>query len=193
MDEAFITPLYGFDLEKTTVPRMRWLKAISLLVLLAVPLFPLGTKCSAEQPATPAQYLAIIVIDACRPDYFQLTDIPNLRLLMANGVTYARAWLAQLEANTPPGHATVSTGSLPRNQGVIGFAWRDPIMGNMTTPTTIEAVSQGRLGEAIVASGAVLIPQLVKEVDRTAKVLAISSNKYFAAAAMGNRYADYIV
>ena len=175
------------------VPRLSRLKSVTLLVLLTVLLLPLGTMCSAEQPTASAKYLAIVVIDACRPDYFQLTDIPNLRLLMANGATYTRAWLAQLESNTPPGHATISTGSLPRNQGVIGFGWRDPVTGTMARPTTIEAVSQGKLGEAIVASGAVSIPQLVKEADPTAKVLAISSNKFFAAAAMGNQYADYIV
>jgi len=164
-----------------------------LLALLIVPLLTFGAECSAKDSAAPAKYLSIIVIDACRPDYFQLTDIPNLRLLMARGVTYPNAWLAQLEANTPPGHATISTGSLPRNQGVIGFGWRDPVIGNMTQPTTMEAVSQGKLGEAIVASGAVSIPQLVKEADPTAKVLAISSNKFFSAGAMGNLFADYIV
>ena len=173
--------------------RLRQLKVISLLILLPVLMLPLSPKCLAEQSSISAKYLAIIIIDACRPDYFELTDIPNLRFLMANGVTYSRAWLAQLEANTPPGHATVSTGSLPRNQGVIGFGWRDPATGNMTRPTTIEAVSQGKLGEAIVASGAVSIPQLVKEADPTAKVLAISSNKFFSAGAMGNLYADYVV
>lgn len=171
---------------------LRQLKATLLLALLVIALFSYGANCSSEQPAASAKYLAIIVIDACRPDYFQLTEMPNLRLLMANGVTYAKAWLGQLESNTPPGHATVSTGSLPRNQGVIGFGWRDPVAGNMVQPTTIEAVSQGKLGEMIVASGAVSIPQLVKEADSTAKVLAISSNKFFAAGAMGNQYADYI-
>lgn len=172
---------------------LRQLKTVSVLILLVILLFPIGGECSAEQPAASAKYLAIIVIDACRPDYFQLTDMPNLRVLMANGVTYAKAWLAQLESNTPPGHATISTGSLPRNQGVTGFGWRDPATGSMIRPTTIEAVSQGKLGEVIVASGAVSIPQLVKEVDPSAKVLAISSNKFFAAGAMGNLYADYIV
>jgi len=168
-------------------------KTITLLILVSVVLAPSSFVPLRGISAPAAQYLVIVVIDGCRPDYLQLTDVPNLRYLMSNGVTYSKAWLGQLVANTPPGHATVTTGSLPKNQGVIGFAWRDPATGGIAAPTTIEAVSQGRLGEAIVSSGAVSIPQLIKQAYPDSKILSVGSSKYFAAAAMGNKYADYIV
>ena len=193
MNDAFIIPLNEGDHETGRVSTLRQARAILLLLLATVLMSPLYPSATGEHQTVAARYLAIVVVDACRPDYLQLAEIPNLRLLMANGVTYSRAWVAQLESNTPPGHATVSTGSIPRNQGVIGFGWRDPISGGMIAPTTIEAVSQGRLGEVIAASGAVTIQQLVKEVDPNAKAVAVSSDKFFAAAAMGGKYADHIV
>lgn len=172
---------------------LKQLGAFSLMLLVVVLLLSAAPKSSADPQTASARYLALISIDACRPDYLHLTEIPNISSLMTNGVTYTRAWTGQLESNTPPGHATTATGSLPRNQGVIGFGWRDLSRGNMTWPTTIEAVKQGRLGEIIAASGAVSIQQLIKENDPSAKTVTVSSNKFFAAAVMGNKYADHII
>src|SRR5712692_7644633 len=86
-------------------------------------------------------YLVLIVLDGCRPDYFDLVPMPNLRRLMRRGVTYTQAFVGQLIANTPPGHATIGTGVHPKHHGVQGFWWKDPKTGRVTRPTDVGAVN----------------------------------------------------
>ena len=92
----------------------------------------LDTIVGAESPlpalaAGQAHYLCLIVLDGFRPDYLNLANMPAFHALASRGISYDRAWVGQLESETPTGHATIGTGSFPRHNGVIGFEWRDPV------------------------------------------------------------------
>ncbi|GAC1660079.1 MAG: hypothetical protein NVS9B15_24310 [Acidobacteriaceae bacterium] len=45
---------------------------------------------------------------------------------MRNGVTYDRAWVGEMESSTPDVHVTFGTGTLPRENGFLGFSWATP-------------------------------------------------------------------
>jgi len=140
-----------------------------------------------------AQYLVLIVLDAFRPDYISLAPMPALTALIRRGITYDRAWVAQLESETPTGHATLSTGSLPPRNGVIGFEWRDPQTGRERLDGWPPGVLAGAMERDLKAAGAPSIPQAVKAADPKARVVALSSEKIYAADAMGGFAADYIL
>jgi predicted AlkP superfamily pyrophosphatase or phosphodiesterase len=139
-----------------------------------------------------ARYLVLISIDACRPDYFTFADVPNIKALMSAGVTYDGAWVGHLRNDTPPGHVTMATGAFPRNHQVIGFHWRDPATGKQFKPTTWFGVAKGQLNEFIAKSGCVSIGSLYKKEFPGSKVAALSSDKFYAAAALGADSADFI-
>lgn len=139
-----------------------------------------------------ARYLVVIVLDAFRPDYMRLAPMPALTALMQEGVTYDRAWVGQLQSYTPTGHASLSTGVMPKRHGVIGFEWRDPASGMEVYDAWSKEVLLGTLDRDLKASGTESIPAAIKAADPSAVVVALSSEKVYAADAMGGPAADYI-
>lgn len=142
--------------------------------------------------ASPFQHVVVIVIDGARPDYLDLTPMPNLRRLMRDGTVYTRAWIGQMIANTPPVHATLATGTLPRTNGVIGFGWKDPSSGRMTWPTSLEAVMRGEQQRVLAAAGVPTIAGILRARRPGLVAASVSSSKFFAADAMGLE-ANYVV
>ena len=92
-----------------------------------------------------APYLVMVVMDAFRADYVHLASMPNLEWLLNRGTYYPSAWVGQLQSNTVPSHATISTGATPTHQGVIGFSWRDPETGEEVYTGWYKDVMAGRL------------------------------------------------
>lgn len=152
-----------------------------------------GMPESALAQSGIARYLVLIVLDAFRPDYITLAPMPALTALIRRGTTFDRAWVAQLESETPTGHATLSTGSLPRHDGIIGFEWRDSITKRERLDAWPRGVLSGAMDRDLKSSGAPSIPQAVKVADPKATVVALSSEKVYAADAMGGYAADYIL
>jgi predicted AlkP superfamily pyrophosphatase or phosphodiesterase len=142
--------------------------------------------------STKAKRLVMVCIDACRPDYLDLTETQNLAKLKERGVTYDQAWVGQLRNDTPPGHVTMATGAFPRTTGVIGFHWRNPDTGAQFKPTTWFGVQRGQMNQFVAASGCPSIGTMLKQANPGAKVAAVSSNKFYAAAGFGADCADYI-
>src|SRR6266536_73639 len=85
-----------------------------------------GPHSARSSTAANRTYLVLLVLDGARPDYFRLASTPNLHWLMARGTTYTQAFVGQLMANTPPGHASIGTGLFPSHHGIPDFAWKDP-------------------------------------------------------------------
>jgi arylsulfatase A-like enzyme len=137
--------------------------------------------------------LVLVVLDAFRFDYQQLAPMPNLGRLMQRGSTFTNAWVGQLESVTPASHATISTGATPSRQGIMGFSWRDPTTKQEVYGGWYDEVLAGRLEQQMLSHNVNSIPQAVKAVDSTARVVALSSEKYYAADAMGGPAADYII
>lgn len=140
-----------------------------------------------------AEYLVVIVLDAFRPDYAELAPMTSLGKLARAGTVYDRAWVAQLESETPVGHASLSTGARPRNDGVIGFEWRDPSTHQEVLDGWPAGVLAGDLERDLKRAGTNSIPLAVKAADPKAKVVTLSSEKIYAADAMGGWAADYIL
>lgn len=140
-----------------------------------------------------APYVVVLVMDAFRADYETLCPMPNLHTLMQAGTSYTNAWVGHLESYTPTGHATISTGAKPAHTGVIGFSWRDPKTGQEDYTGWWQGVMSGRLEAQLQQHGVNSIPQAMKRQDPHARVVALSSEKYYAADAMGGPAADYII
>jgi hypothetical protein len=145
----------------------------------------------ASGPA--AHYLVVIVLDAFRPDYMDLTEMPALRALMSQGVSYDGAWVGQLESVTPVSHTSLSTGALPRRTGIVGFEWRDPVKKKEDYDGWPQGVLQGDLERDIRQSHTTSIPMAIKAANPKAKVVSLSSEKVYAADGMGGPAADYIL
>lgn len=122
-----------------------------------------------------------------------LAPMPELESLIRRGTVYERAWLGQIESLTPVGHATLSTGALPRHHGIIGFEWLDPTTDLEVMDGWDLGSSLGSVGRDIHAAHPACIPQAIKHANPNATVVALSSEKYYAADAMGAQTADYVL
>lgn len=140
-----------------------------------------------------AEYFCLIVLDAFRPGYLQLAAMPALESLARRGTFYERAWVGQIESETPVGHATISTGSLPRHNGIIGFEWRDPVSRREVLDGWEQSGMLGQVGRDIQHAHVDSIPQAIKRSNAAATVVTVSSEKIYAADAMSAHTADYVL
>ena len=173
-------------------------KSAALLLATLVALSVLAGCAGQEKIAPPAapgvpDYLCLIVIDACRPEYFDLAPMPNLKALSDRGAAYSQAWVGHVINNTPPGHTTIATGRVPAHSGILGFDWKDPGTGTMVRPTDFRGVYAGELGRIQKDAGDRSIQAFVKARYPDSISAAVSSHKFYAAASMGGYSADYIV
>jgi phosphonoacetate hydrolase len=139
-------------------------------------------------PVTP-KYLVLMVLDGARPDYFDLTSLPHVDALRNAGTQYTKAFDGILEAETPSGHATIATGSRPDKDGLLGFDW-----ANTTTRYSLFSPDQmGTVEQLMQDSHAPTLASLYKQKFPSARVVAVSGHKYYAAAPLGGPSADAIV
>lgn len=138
-------------------------------------------------------YLVLIIMDGFRPDYATLAPMRHLRALMARGMSYDTAWVGQLESETPTSHATIGTGVYPKKHGVVGFGFRDPSTGGYVyMPTDLNQIGAGKLTRLIEGGGVPTLSDLVHRQNQRNITVAISGEKYYAAATVGAG-ADYVL
>jgi arylsulfatase A-like enzyme len=167
------------------------LLATAVVAAVATTHLEFGVAGSGARPAP--RYLVIIVMDGFRPDYMTLAPMRHLHALMRSGTAYSRAWVGQLETETPTGHATIATGAYPRKHGVIGFVWRDPSGQNITwTPTDLKLLGSGAMEKLIESGGVPTISDELHQSFPGAKSASMSGEKYYASDAMGTG-ADYVL
>ena len=137
-------------------------------------------------------YLVVLVLDGARPDYFSVPGIPHIQALMRQGTQYTNAWAGILESETPSGHATIGTGSEPRQDGIPSFSWAtsDNIPVSLFDPNSVR---QGALENLLTQARVPSIASLVHKADPKARVVALSGHKYYAADAIGGPSADVIM
>ena len=152
---------------------------------------PSLTPAPTQLPAA-AQYVVLIVLDGCRPDYFDLADLPNLQALIQAGSSYPDAWVGQLDSNTAPGHTTMSTGSFPNHHDILSFNWLSPL-GSISDPTGDAAVNKGEMADIVRASGVPTLAGLIKERYPDGIVAAVSATKAHAAMGLGSGPTDIIL
>jgi Type I phosphodiesterase / nucleotide pyrophosphatase len=138
------------------------------------------------------RYVFVFVIDGGIPSYLKLGDFPHIAGLSREGITYTRAWDGMLETETPTGHASLGTGSLPRRHGVLSFSWvRDN--GSVEHPTNPVPIAQGDLERVLAGSGVPSIASELKRADPSATTVVTSGHKDYAVDSVGGPYADYLM
>jgi hypothetical protein len=160
---------------------------------------------SAPIPPASAKYLAIVIIDGCRPDYLNYGHLPNLRSMIGRGTSYRNAWSGIMQAITPACHASLTSGLFPKNDGgILGFWWENPTnqrygaCANLSDtldpnqPGGRAAIDADSLSRLLKEAQSPTMAGLLKQVDPTAKVYASSGVKFCAADAAGGPDADYI-
>jgi arylsulfatase A-like enzyme len=142
--------------------------------------------------ATRPQYVFLLILDGALPSYFTLGRFPHIAALIRRGVTYSRAWDGMLESETPTGHASLGTGSLPRRHGVISFSWvTDKDVSEQ--PTNPIPIRQGQLELMLHRSGVPSLASLLKQHDPGARVVVTSGHKDYAVDSVGGWAADYMM
>ncbi len=168
-------------------------------VLAAVTIFFAGlgygtSPAAAQAPESSGpRYAVIMVLDGARPGYFNLAKMPNLHWLMRHGTTYHQAFVGQMIANTPTGHATIGTGLFPKHHGILGFWWKDPRTDTMTRPTDNGPDEAGALEQVLTDHHASTIAANLHAADPTGQVVSVAGHKCYAADAMGGPAANDIL
>jgi len=88
-----------------------------LAAILVLALVETGPAASA-----PPKRVLIVVMDQMRPEYVDLFDMDNVRMLMDDGVSYPNAYLGHMAAETVISHNVMTTGLLPKHMG-----WSDEV------------------------------------------------------------------
>jgi hypothetical protein len=143
-----------------------------------------------DPTATTARYLVLMVLDGARPDYLNVTSLPHLQALQSQGASFSNAIDGILEAETPSGHATIGTGSRPDRNGILGFSW-----GSSATDSysLFSPDQMGALEQILQNTHVPTLAGLYKQRFPTARVVALSGHKYYAAAPLGGPSADAIM
>jgi hypothetical protein len=134
-------------------------------------------------------YLVLLVVDGAKPDYFTVPNIPHIDALRKSGTWYTNAMAGILESETPSGHATIDSGSEPKQDGILSFSWA----GNTNKEVSLfseSVIRQGLLERIMKAAGSPSIAGDVHAADPHAQVVALSGYKYYAADALGGPDAD---
>ncbi len=163
----------------------RFFPAGTVLLLLVTLGCLAGPSPNPTPTPDPFPYLVILVIDGCRPEYLDLAPLPHLEQLAREGVTFERAWVGQVVSNTPPGHATIATGTLPSRHGLVSFWWKEAETGEVVWPTRHEDVRVGEETAILEAAGVPTFASLYRRRHPAALVAATGGYKSFAVAALG--------
>ena len=105
----------------------RWLALGCSLLLGCAAVRPAGPP--PKPGASPPRLAVLLSIDQLRADMPQRLHgrfgEGGFRRLYDQGVVYARAAYAHSATETAVGHATLSTGALPRDHGIVGNEWSE--------------------------------------------------------------------
>lgn len=137
-------------------------------------------------------YVVLIVLDGARPEYFQVGNIPHVEAVVKAGAQYTTAFSGILESETPSGHAAIGTGAMPAQNGVLGFWWGNgqKVKVDLFNP---QKIRNGDMERIIWESKIPTLAGRVHARDMSAKVVAVSGSKYYAADAIGGPSADIIM
>jgi Type I phosphodiesterase / nucleotide pyrophosphatase len=101
------------------VRRATVLLAVLSSLVLAAPVQAHGSKHQ------PPKRVLVMILDQFRPDYVNTFDMPNVRALMRDGVSFRNAYLGHMASETVISHNVITSGHLPRTMGWADEAFRD--------------------------------------------------------------------
>jgi predicted AlkP superfamily pyrophosphatase or phosphodiesterase len=184
--------------------RLRRAAQLPVALIAAFSLFLSASRASASpgipwQPGDPvihaitpqAKYLVLMVVDGGRPDYFSSPNLPHIQALAAHGTQFTNAISGILESETPAAHTTISTGSTPRRNGIIGFSWaQDNERYTIFNPDIVRA---GAMEHIMQNAHVPTIVGMYKAQYPKATAVALAGAKYYAADPLGGPAADAIM
>jgi predicted AlkP superfamily pyrophosphatase or phosphodiesterase len=153
--------------------RIRKFRRFLMLTAIAVS----SARAQATRPAGQAKTTAsrpklvvVIVVDQLRADYLEKFDGQwngGLRRLLEEGAWFRNAAYPYASTETCVGHATVSTGALPMNHGMVTNAWWDRESQAMVTCTADPNAKNVAYGGATAKGGdsawRMLVPSFAEE------------------------------
>ncbi|GAC1444763.1 MAG: hypothetical protein NVSMB52_04430 [Chloroflexota bacterium] len=186
------------DTRSAFLPKVVLIASRLLLPLLVFVLIGgiLDTPVRAASSTPTAQYVCLIVLDAGRPDYItkNLASMPNMRAFLQHSRWYNRAWVGNLMSITPPDHAVIGTGSLPKNDGgVVNWDWGVHSTGKIS-PTFQDKANylNGYIFKVIKDSGTPTLAGAIRKKYPDGLVVAGSGAHFHAAGPMGGPDASWI-
>src|SRR5215213_5725226 len=168
--------------------------AASFVLLLSILLVPASSGGQARKAPERAgngsskpRLAVVIVVDQFRYDFLE-RFLPHFgkngfRRLISQGALFANANYNYVPTYTAPGHASIFTGSVPSQNGIVGNSWFDRAAGAlrvMVSDSSVRLVNDsGVTGEPGVASPRVMIgttigDQLRLSNNMLSKVVAVS-------------------
>lgn len=175
---------------------MKPYRSAALLSLSMSLLLPFTASAASSSQSLTAKYVCMIVLDAGRPDYItnHIRQMPNMRAFLKHARWYNRAWVGDLMSITPPGHAVIGTGSLPKDDGgIVNWDWGMHKTG--TISPTFQAISTYQSGYAfrlMKASGTPTLAGIIHTKYPHGIVIAGSGAHFHAAGPMGGPDANWI-
>ncbi|MGH2448763.1 MAG: alkaline phosphatase family protein [Chloroflexota bacterium] len=172
---------------------MKRLLIVPLLAVFMAGGLPLTVSAAAPQTA---KYVCLIVLDAGKPVYIthNIAQMPNMRALLKHSRWYNRAWVGSLMSITPPDHAVIGSGSLPKDDGgIVNWDWGIHSTGKISK--SFQALANYQTGWTFKLekdSGTPTLSQLVRQKYPHGLAIAGSGAHFHAAGPMGGPYANWI-
>jgi len=141
------------------------------------------------EPAPQRHFVVLIVIDANRPIYNEMAKLPHIGALMRHGMIYDRAWVGELESSTPDVHVTFGTGTLPRENGFLGFGWAAPQTRKTVDFRTL--LANGQIDPVLQALPVPSVAARLHQYMPNAASIAASGHKDYAVVGLGGGAASY--
>jgi arylsulfatase A-like enzyme len=148
-----------------------------------------ATTGPVKEPTPPQHYVVMIVIDGGKSQYLSFSKLPNIHALMKNGVVYDRAWVGELESSTPGVHVTFGTGTLPRENGFLGFGWATPDTRRWVDFRTL--LADGQIDPVLKSLPVASVADRLHQFIPGAVSVAASGHKDYATVGLGGGSADY--
>jgi len=145
---------------------------------------------SGQARGTPTRVL-YIVLDQLRPEFIDAFDMDNVRALMADGVTFPRAYLGHMASETVVSHNVMTSGQLPKHMGWTDEWYRDVegVLGPEDQQYVSGSLSREQF-DALIAHGG--YPKVQDYLDRAfpRRVTAAVGQKAYAVNSMGGPATD---
>ena len=173
---------------------MKRLFPLALLCAMTLGAIPLSASAASAPPT--AKYVCLIVLDAGRPDYItnHLSQMPTMKAFLKDARWYDRAWVGDLMSITPPGHAVIGTGSLPKDDGgIVNWDWGVHSTGKISpTMQALQNYQNGWAFKLIKDSGTPTLAGVIHTKYPQGLVIAGSGAHFHAAGPMGGPDANWI-
>lgn len=148
-----------------------------------------GPATPIPEPAFPQHHVVLLVIDGGRPQDLTQWKLPHIQALVKSGTVYDQAYVGQMLSSTPGVHVTYGTGTLPRENGFLGFGWAAADSRKQTDFRTL--LANGQIEPVLKNLPEPSVALRLHEFIPNAVSIASSGHKDYATVGLGSGGADY--